>query len=212
MIVMIGGIKGGTGKSTIATNLAAYLANQGTDVLLLDVDPQATAYKWAMRRQKHHPDAPKVNTAQASGRVFDVVRDVARCYEHIVIDSGGHASDAMKSAMLGVQKLYVPLRPSQADLETMGEMASMVTDVQALNSGLQAFSLVSLASTNPSVLEAQEAKDALQDVPGIALSENVIRDRKIYRDAFFEGVGVVEMTHNKATPEVQLLAQEVFNA
>jgi chromosome partitioning protein len=211
MIVMIGGIKGGTGKSTIATNLAAYLANQGADVLLLDVDPQATAYKWAMRRQDNHPGAPKVNTAQASGRVFDVVRDVARRYEHIVIDSGGHASDAMKSAMLGAQKLYVPLRPSQADLETMGEMVSMVTDVQALNSGLQAFSLVSLVSTNPAVFEAQEAKGALRDVPGIALSESVIRDRKIYRDAFFEGVSVIEMTHNKATPEVQLLAQEVFN-
>jgi chromosome partitioning protein len=211
MIVMIGGIKGGTGKSTIATNLAAYLANQGADVLLLDVDPQATAYKWAMRRQENHPDAPKVNTAQASGRVFDVVRDVAKRYEHIVIDSGGHASDAMKSAMLGVQKLYVPLRPSQADLETMGEMVSMVADVQALNAGLQAFSLVSLASTNPAVFEAQEAREALHDVPGIALSDHVIRDRKVYRDAFFEGVGVVEMTHNKATPEVQLLAQEVFN-
>jgi chromosome partitioning protein len=211
MIVMIGGIKGGTGKSTIATNLAAYLANQGADVLLLDVDPQATAYKWAMRRQENHPDAPKVNTSQASGRVFDVVRDVAKRYEHIVIDSGGHASDAMKSAMLGVQKLYVPLRPSQADLETMGEMVSMVADVQALNAGLQAFSLVSLASTNPAVFEAQEAREALQDVPGIALSDYVIRDRKVYRDAFFEGVGVVEMTHNKATPEVQLLAQEVFN-
>ena len=146
MIVMIGGIKGGTGKSTIATNLAVYLANHGADVLLLDVDPQATAYKWAMRRQKNYQDAPKVNTAQASGRVFDVVRDVSKRYEHIVIDSGGHASDAMKSAMLGVQKLYVPLRPSQADLETVGEMVSMVADVKALNSGLQALSLVSLAS------------------------------------------------------------------
>lgn len=211
MIVMIGGIKGGTGKSTIATNLAAYLAHQGADVLLLDVDPQASAYKWAMRRQENHADAPKVNTAQASGRVFDVVRDVAKRYEHIVIDSGGHASDAMKSAMLSVQKLYVPLRPSQADLETMGEMVAMVADVQALNSALQAFSLVSLASTNPAVFEAQEAREALQDVPGIALSEHVIRDRKVYRDAFFEGVGVIEMTHNKATPEVQLLAQEIFH-
>jgi chromosome partitioning protein len=210
MIVMIGGIKGGTGKSTIATNLAAYLANNGADVLLLDVDPQATAYKWAMRRQENYPDAPKVNTAQASGRVFDVVRDVANRYEHIVIDSGGHASDAMKSAMLGVQRLYVPLRPSQADLETVGEMVSMVADVKALNAGLQAFSLVSMASTNPSIHESREAREALQDVPEIALSDSVIRERKIYRDAFFEGVGVVEMTHNKGTPEVQLFAQEVY--
>lgn len=210
MIVMIGGVKGGTGKSTIATNLAAYLANKGADILLLDVDPQATAYKWATRRQENYPDAPTVNTAQASGRVFDIVRDVSKRYEHIVIDSGGHASDAMKSAMLGAQKLYVPLRPSQADLETVGEMVSMVADVKALNSDLHAFSLVSLASTNPSVFEAQEARQALQDIPELTLSDCVIRERKIYRDAFFEGVGVTEMTNNKGTPEVQLLAQEVY--
>ncbi|NVZ11406.1 AAA family ATPase [Allochromatium humboldtianum] len=210
MIVMIGGIKGGTGKSTLATNLAVYLANQGSDVLLLDVDPQASAYKWAMRRKEQHPDAPKVHTAQASGRVFDVVRDVANRYEHIVIDSGGHASDSMKSALLGVQKLYIPLRPSQADLETMADMVTMIVDVKAFNTALEAFSLISMASTNPSIVEAQEAREALKDVPEIALSNSVIRERKIYRDAFFEGVGVIEMTSNKGTPEIQLLAQEVY--
>lgn len=211
MILMIGGIKGGTGKSTIATNLAVYLAATGFDVLLLDVDPQATAYKWAARRQDNYPDAPRVHTAQASGRAFDVVRDVSQRYEHIVIDSGGHASDAMKSAMLAAQKLYVPLRPSQADLETVGEMNSMVADVKAFNHTLQAFTLVSLASTNPSIIEGQEARAALQEVPEIALSDCVIRERKIYRDAFFEGVGVIEMTNNKGTPEIQLLAQEVYD-
>ena len=210
MIVMIGGIKGGTGKSTIATNLAVYLAGKDSDVLLLDVDPQATAYKWAMRRQENHPDAPKVNTAQASGRVFDVIRDVSKRYEHIVIDSGGHASDAMKSAMLAAQKIYVPLWPSQADLETVGEVVSMIKDVKSLNGALQAFSLVSLASTNPSVMEAREAREALQEIPELGLSTCLIRDRKVYRDAFFEGVGVVEMTTNKGTPEVQLLAQEIY--
>lgn len=211
MIVMIGGIKGGTGKSTIATNLAVYLASHGADVLLLDVDPQASAYKWAMRRQENHPGVAKVNTAQASGRAFDVVRDVSKRYEHIVIDSGGHASDVMKSAMLGAQKLYIPLRPSQADLETVGEMHAMVADVKAFNAPLRAFSLLSLASTNPSITEAHEAREALLDLPDIQLSECLIRDRKVYRDAFFEGVGVVEMTTNKGTPEIQLLAQEIYD-
>jgi chromosome partitioning protein len=212
MIVMIGGIKGGTGKSTIATNLAVYLANEGADVLLLDVDPQATAYKWAMRRKENYPDAPPVHVSQASGRVFDVIKDVSKRYEHIVIDSGGHASDAMKSAMLGAQKLYVPLRPSQADLETVGEINAMVSDVKAFNVGIQARTLVSMAPTNPSVLEAQEAREALQDVPDLSLSGCLIRDRKVYRDAFFEGVGVLEMSSNKAIPELQLLAQEVYGA
>lgn len=210
MIVMIGGVKGGTGKSTVACNLAAHLADQGADVLLLDIDPQASSYKWALRRQAGYPEAAKVHCAQASGRTFDVVRDVAARYEHVVIDSGGHASDAMKSAMLACQKLYVPLRPSQADLETVGEMSSMVLDVAAFNPGLRALALIAMASTNPAVLEAQEARAALADIPGLALSGCVIHDRKVYRDALFEGVGVVEMTRNKASDEIARLAQEVF--
>jgi chromosome partitioning protein len=211
MIVLIAGVKGGTGKSTLATNLAAHLAGRSEDVLLLDVDPQATAYRWATRRQEQHPDAPKVHTAQASGRVFDVLRDLAGRYQHIVIDSGGHASDAMKSAMLGAQTVYAPLRPSQADLETVGELVGIIRDVKALNPDLTARALLSMVPTNPSITEAHDARDALQDVPDLALSGCVIRDRKVYRDALFEGVGVTEMTSNKATAEIQLLAQEIFD-
>ena len=211
MILLIASAKGGTGKSTLATNIAAYLAGQGADVLLLDVDPQATAYRWATRRQERYPDAPRVNTAQASGRVYDVIRDMASRYAHIVIDSGGHASDAMKSAMLGAQVVYVPLRPSQADLETVGDMVAAIADVRALNPALRASALLSMAPTNPGIKEAQEAREALQDVPELELSACLIRERKIYRDALFEGVGVVEMTTNKATAEIQLLAQEVFD-
>jgi len=88
----------------------------------------------------------------------------------------------------------------------------MVGDVRAFNRDLQAFSLISMASTNPSVVEPQEAREALQEVPELTLSDHIIRDRKVYRDAFFEGVGVVEMSNNKATPELQLLAQEVYGA
>lgn len=211
MIVMIGGIKGGTGKSTIATNLAAYAASQGHDTLLLDIDPQATAYNWVVRREENHPDAPRIHKLQASGRAFDVVRDVAKRYEHIIIDSGGHASNAMKSAMLGAHKLYVPLRPSQADLETVGEVISMVEDVQVLNPSLQALSLLSLTSTNPSVKEADEGEAALQDLPPLTFSASRVHERKVYRDALYEGVGVVEMTRNKAIDEIEQLAEEVFN-
>lgn len=46
MIVLIGGEKGGTGKSTIATNLATIHALAGKDVLLLDTDSQASATFW----------------------------------------------------------------------------------------------------------------------------------------------------------------------
>ena len=52
MILLLGGEKGGTGKSTLATNLAAWLAVQGRDVILVDTDVQRTAANWVDRRNQ----------------------------------------------------------------------------------------------------------------------------------------------------------------
>ena len=65
MIVLIGGEKGGAGKSTIACNLAVFLASQAKDVLLLDADPQKTSSTWAYRRNKiTDTNLPKLNNAE----------------------------------------------------------------------------------------------------------------------------------------------------
>ena len=55
MILVLGGEKGGSGKSCIAQNLAVWLQRQGSDVLLLDADPQGTSVDWAREREQN-PD------------------------------------------------------------------------------------------------------------------------------------------------------------
>ena len=53
MIVLVGGEKGGTGKTTLATNLAALRAASGADVLLVDTDRQGSASFWAATRDEN---------------------------------------------------------------------------------------------------------------------------------------------------------------
>ena len=60
--------------------------------------------------------------------------------------------------------------------------------------------------------EEAEAREYLQDYPEIGLLNTFIRDRKIYRDAMSEGLGVVEMGNSKATAEIQELVSEIINA
>ncbi|QIQ74813.1 Iron-sulfur cluster carrier protein (plasmid) [Pseudomonas coronafaciens] len=50
MILLLGGEKGGSGKSCLAQNLAVWLQARGGDVLLLDADPQGTTADWAAER------------------------------------------------------------------------------------------------------------------------------------------------------------------
>ena len=118
MIVLIGGEKGGTGKSTIATNLAAYLAGRVADVILLDSDQQSTAARWVERRNQNHPHLPKVHCVQKTGDVFETIRDLASRYQQVLIDAGGRDSEELRTAMAAAQKLYAPLKASQPDLET----------------------------------------------------------------------------------------------
>ena len=67
-----------------------------------------------------------------------------------------------------------------------------------------------MAPTNPAVHETEEARAYLSEFPEIRVLRSIIRDRKVYRDAMSEGLGVVEMDNGKARAEIQLLAHEVM--
>ena len=93
MIVLIGGEKGGTGKTTIATNLAAKRALAGRDVLLIDTDPQGSANYWAQSRDESEPKPRRVACVQKFGKGLQAeVQDLAKRYEDILIDAGGRDS------------------------------------------------------------------------------------------------------------------------
>jgi chromosome partitioning protein len=59
MILTIGGIKGGNGKSTIATNLAVMRSCESKDILLVDADEQKSSTIFAAIRRQEHPDRPQ---------------------------------------------------------------------------------------------------------------------------------------------------------
>lgn len=220
-IILIGGEKGGTGKSTIATNLAVFLATEGIDTMLLDADPQATASKWVERRneanealKKENPKAkgvPEIHCTQKHGDILKTALDLSQRYEVVLIDAGGRDSKELRTGMAIAHRMYIPIRASQADLETLPKINELVSQIKAtVNPSFQAFAVLSMAPSNPMINEVQEAQELLSESSDIGLAQNVIRDRKVYRDAMLSGRGVVEMTNSTAKAEIQLLADEIF--
>lgn len=211
MIVMIGSEKGGTGKTTLATNLAAMRAGEGGDVLLLDTDVQGSATYWCRVRD----DAgiqPSIFCTQIFGRLDGEATKLARKFDDIVIDSGGRDSEELRSALLVADRVVVPMAPSQFDLWSLASMAAMVRKAATLNPGMRARIVINRASTNPSVTETEEAREALSELDGLSLSDTLIRDRIAFRRATREGLGVVEMRAKdaKAAAEITDLYREVF--
>lgn len=209
MIFLLGGEKGGTGKSTISVNLATWLAGHGKDVILIDTDRQRTSSRFVERRNELS-DVPKIHCVEKYGNVYDAVKDVSSRYEYVLVDAGGRDSEELRTAMVVANKLYVPLKASQPDLETSVHMNELVKLARGLNPKLQATLVISMGSTHPAVHEDQDATKILSELPEFEMSNVVIRERKIYRDAMAEGRGVIEMGNEKASDEIGDLAREVF--
>ncbi|PQJ95695.1 division plane positioning ATPase MipZ [Chromatium okenii] len=209
MILLLGGEKGGTGKSTIAVNLSVWLANAGIDVLLIDADMQRTASHFIERRNQLGA-LPTVHCTEKHGNVFDSVRDLSTRYEQIIIDAGGRDSEELRTAMVASHLLYCPLKASQPDIETSVHMNALTQLARSLNPQLQARLLLSMAPTNPVIHEAEQAQSVLTELPQFTLSNTIIRERKVYRDAMSDGRGVVEMNNDKATAEITALALEIY--
>ena len=213
MIVLIGCEKGGTGKTTIATNLAALRALAGRDVMLVDTDLQGSAGYWTTSRAENGIK-PRVASIQKFGKGLQgELQDLAGRYQDIIIDAGGRDSVELRSAMVVAHKAYVPIQASQFDIWTLAQMNDLIVTAQGFNPNLCAWVVINRGSTNPFVTETAEAVEILSDFKHLGLASSVVRDRIAYRKAVRDGLSVVEMKPSdaKASREMTEFYIEVFN-
>lgn len=212
MIVLIGGEKGGTGKTTLSIHLAAIRTAAGREVLLVDTDRQGSASAWCAVRDEEGR-APRVACVQKFGRTLGAdIRALAPKYDDIVIDAGGRDSVELRAGMTVADLLYIPIQASQFDVWTLEQMNELVGQASAINERLRAFAVLNRASSNPAVREAEDARAALADYESLAVAGSVIRDRIAFRKAAREGATVGELAEKdaKAIAEIGGLYQEIF--
>jgi len=217
MILLIGGEKGGPGKTTIATNLSAMRTidvGKENDVLLIDTDRQPTSSFWCSLREDKRV-YPRVSSIQKFDKaVRTETLQLKTKYQDIIIDAGGRDSPELRGALLVCDKAIFPLRPSQFDLWTLGRMDTLVDTAKEINDSLEAFVVVNQASPNPAVKEVEEMKEFLEEFKNIKLLDTVLCERISYRRASLNGMSVVEYKpeDKKACEEMESLYREVFDA
>lgn len=209
MIILIGAEKGGCGKSTTVTNVCTWLASKGKDVCLVDADRQSTASNWVADRDERG-DRPKVHCVQKYDNIRDTIVDLDGRYEYVIVDAAGRDSKELRTGMTAAHILIIPFRPSQADLDTLPKMVEHMEAAKIYNPDLVVHGLITMSPSNPVIHETRQAKEYLANYPEISLLRTIICDRKVYRDAMSEGLGVTEMSNPKAKAEIQLLVDEVL--
>ena len=208
MIILVGGEKGGAGKSCLAQNLAVYLQTKNRDVLLLDADPQGTTTDWIKERDENE-NLKNIPSVQASGNIRQVLKDLSKRYEDIIIDAGGQDSEALRSAMTIATHMLLPFRPKRRDLKTLDHMEQVLKLARAVNPDLNARAIITLCPTLPSqVQRILDAKEACVSF-GIKALDQITTNRNVYDDADENGLSVFEVTSDpKAKAEIEGIAQE----
>lgn len=212
-ITVFGGEKGGTGKTTLATNIAAMLALKGKDVLLLDTDRQGTASFWATVREEERIE-PRVACVQKFGKGLpSQIRDLAERYDEVIIDAGGRDSMELRYALGVADRAYIPVQPFQFDIWTIRQMDTLVEMAKGLNESLAAFIVLNRVATNPAIREDLETREFItrENFQHLTLAESMVRDRIALRKAARDGQAVIEYGQDgKAVNEMNQLYEEIY--
>ena len=212
MIILVGGEKGGVGKTTLAVNLAVMRARKGRDMLLVDADKQASANLWASIREEEGIQPPVRCVQKRDKGLTADVRDLATRYEDVIIDAGGQDSVELRAGLTLAHLAVFPIQPSLFDAATLETLASLVAQAKGFNPELVAGIVINRASPNPRVREAEEAKELIAEYSDLHLMDALIRDRIAFRRSARNGMCVTELSERDKAAENELakLYEEVY--
>jgi chromosome partitioning protein len=212
MIIVAGGIKGGSGKSTVATNLAVMRAAEGHDVLLVDADEQETASDFTIFRNERTEGKAGYTSIKLTGAAVrnEVVR-LREKYEDIIIDTGGRDTTSQRAALTVAHVLLVPFVPRSFDIWTLEKVATLVEEMRPANPELQAY--VFLNRADPRGQDNAEASEMLKDTKTFLYLDAPLGSRKAFANAASQGMAVTELSPRdpKAVEELETLYRRVFN-
>lgn len=210
-VVTIFNQKGGCGKTTVTIQLAGTLAMRGFQTLVIDMDDQSTATRWASQAPDDEPfPAATMNLAAMGGKVHREVRNHLDNYDFILIDCPPAAlSPSPSSAMLISDLAIIPIVPAPADMWASVAAKKLALAAQMTNEQLAIRILPNMVQKNTNL--ARDTLDVLAEDSEIPLMQSWIGSRSAFRECQLTGSTVHRLAKSSAAAkEVDKLADEVL--
>ena len=154
--------KGGAGKTTIALHLAVAAAMEGRNAAVIDLDPQASAAKWADRRAA---EVPVVLSAHASRLPQEMKRVRDSGGEVLILDTAPHSDSAALEAARVSDLILIPCRPAILDMEAITNTLHLVK-----TTGKPIFVVMNAVAP-----QGNEAHEAAEAIAGFDVSVSPVR-------------------------------------
>jgi chromosome partitioning protein len=206
LIIGVAGKKGGSGKTTVAVNVAGALAEIFTEVLVIDSDPQGTVLTW--RAAAGDSDFPVQVIGLPQPVIHQEAPKFAQKYDAVVIDSpsGYQDEQIQRSVMLAASLVVIPVQPSAVDIWSARDTAALVEQAKLYNPDLKAHLLISRAQ--PRTRLSQEAREALEGL-SLPVFQTTISQRISLAEAPLYGKLILHYANNPAAAEFRSLAREI---
>lgn len=189
--VLVANPKGGSGKTTLSTNIAGYLASRGQRVALLDMDRQKSATLWLAQRDSSLPSIRALEV-DAEKRIDSM--------DWLVIDSPAalHGKN-LEHALKLVHRVIVPIAPSLYDIQASYEFLKSLNDMKATRKGRVLVGVAGMRMA-PRTRAAATLEAFLQqlDLPVLAY----LREAQVYVNAAFEGKSIFDLPAHLAALDV----------
>ena len=202
-IITIANTKGGTGKSTIATNLAVEFANAGHKTLAIDTDTQQSLYTFYQNRiDKNFECLNLIKTKDIEIILRNSDVDV------VIIDSGGRETDTLIYACINSSLLFIPTNISSFTIWSLQDFMKLITEIKKENKNL-------IYKIIPNMLDAIKVRlnkdffDTLYKL-GYEYTKTKIHNRIDYQYALDMGQSINEYNPGgKAAAEMKDLIKEI---
>lgn len=196
--------KGGTGKSTVATNLATALHRRGGRVVLIDADPQGTTRDWRAA-SPDDADLPPVVAIDRAPNLAGAVKTLS--VDYAVIDAPAKAGEMTAAVVNVADVVLIVLQPSGADVWASAAAVRLVKQKIAVGGNIDAAFLVNRAAANTKL--ARLIKEGDWNEYGIDQMTSVIGNRAAFAQAMTEGISVLDLADGQAKTEIQNIINEL---
>ena len=196
--------KGGTGKTTLSTNLASAFA-ETSPVLLLDADPQGSAQDWADSRLQPMLNL-RIQRAEP-GRLPEQVRSLAAEYAWVIIDGPPGISRTSADAVRTADLVLIPAKASPYDVWAASDVVAAVQARQESSGGMPRAAFI-ITMTRARTRLGRQIDQALAEY-GLPTLQARTTERVSYPQAAIEGRSVLESRDQTARNEILAIRGEI---